>query len=517
MFNFIKIFPPERGRLVRQQAKRCCKRCSTSLLAQRVHHSLRSDGGRAVRAPAAKYFHILLLRNLNYSAFTKKFSCVLFALTILFAQSFVSVSAQTQNVILPNKVETLSNYIDQTGGMKAEELVAYALANNPELEAVRREVEAAEALIKQANLRANPTLEIGAAKNPLTPSRSLMVGGSLPLELFNRRGLRVKIAETEAEVRRKILADRERLLAAEVRSKFGETLALVLKLLFVEETLTVTTQNYNLVVARVDEGKTAPLEQNMEAVELNRIRAMREISEGQAEIALLELKNLVGMPPETSLRLRGNFDDLLDPLPPQEIAVEQALLNRPDLQTARALVDLAEARIEQARAEGKFDARVSAGYTRMRQGFPQRGFDDSGQLTPIRELANVLSVGVTLELPIFNKNQGTIEASVLEKNAAQKRLEFGALTVRREVTAAFVRYERAARAMEIYRVGVEKLAETNLGVVRQTYELGARSLLDYIAEQRRYIEIKGDFIDAQLQVYLARVEILRAIGAPELK
>ncbi len=427
------------------------------------------------------------------------------------------IFAQTQNVISANKIETLTKYVDQTGGMTADELVAYALGNNPELEAVRREVEAAEALIKQANLRANPTLEIGAAKNPLTPSRSLSVGGSLPLELFNRRGLRVKVAEAEAEVRRLDLADRERLLAAEVRSKFGETLALVLKLLFVEETLAVTTQNYNLVVARVNEGKTAPLEQNMEAVELNRIRAMRETSEGQTEISLLELKNLVGMLPEMPLRLRGDFADLLDPLPPQEIAVEQALVNRPDLQTARALENLAEVQIEQARAQGKFDAGVSAGYARMRQGFPQRGFDDNGQLTPIRELANVFSVGVTLELPVFNKNQGAIEAAVLGKIAAQKRTEFGALTVRREVAAAFVRYESAARAMEIYRVGVEKLAEINLGVVRQTYELGARNLLDYIAEQRRYIEIKDDFIDAQLQVYLARVEILRAAAAPELK
>ena len=437
-----------------------------------------------------------------------------FAIVILAAQ--MPIIAQTQDLVPTDKIETASKYIDQTQGKTADELVAYALANNAELEAVRREVEAAEALIKQANLRANPNLELSGSKNPVTPSNGLMVRGSLPLELYGRRGARVKVAELETEVRRQVFADRQRLLAAEVRSKFGETLALVLKLLFVEETLTVTTQNYRLVAARVNEGKTAPLEQNIEAVELNRIRAMRETSEGQAEIALLELKNLVGMPPETPLRLRGDFADLLDPLPPAEIAVEQALINRPDLQTARALVNLGEAQIEQAKIQGKLDASVSAGYQRMRQGFPQRGFDDNGQLTPIRELANVFSVGVMLELPVFNKNQGAIEAAIAEKNAASKRLEFGELTVRREVAASFVRYERAARAMEIYRAGVEKLAAINLGVVRQTYELGARSLLDYIAEQRRYIEIKDDFIDAQLQVYLARVEILRVVAAPEL-
>ena len=445
----------------------------------------------------------------------KKILSLYFAVVILAVQ--MPIFAQTQDTILPDKTETLSNFIDQTQGKTADELVAYALANNPELEAVRREVEAAEALVNQANLRANPNLELSGSKNPVTPSNTFMVRGSLPLELYNRRGARVKVAEQETEVRRQVLADRERLLAAEVRSKFGTTLALVLKLLFVEETLTVTTQNYNLVAARVDEGKTAPLEQNMEAVELNRIRAMRELSEGQTEIALLELKNLVGMSPETVLRLRGDFADLLNPLPPQEIIVEQALLNRPDLQTARALIDLAEARIEQAKSQGKLDASVSAGYQRMNSGFPLRAFDSDAQLTPIRSVFHFITFGVTLNLPIFNKNQGSIEAAVAEKTAAQKRLEFGELTVRREVATAFTRYESAARAMEIYRVGVEKLAETNLGVVRQTYELGARSLLDYTAEQRRYIEIKKDFIDAQLQVYLARVEILRAASAPELK
>ena len=120
---------------------------------------------------------------------------------------------------------SITKYLDQTDGKTADELVAFALANNGELEAVRQEVKAAEALIDQANLRANPMLEIGAAKNPATPSRSVMVKGSLPLELYGRRGARVRVAERETEVRRQVLTDRERILAAEVRSKFGETFA----------------------------------------------------------------------------------------------------------------------------------------------------------------------------------------------------------------------------------------------------------------------------------------------------
>lgn len=446
---------------------------------------------------------------------TLKIFPVAIAFLIIFSQTNTAQTTDSE-ASNPKAPSSTQKYLDHNSGKTADEVVALALVNNDELEAIRKEVEASQAMIKQAKLRANPMLEFGAAKNPATPANSLMVKGALPLELFGRRGARVKVAEKEADVRRQDLLNRERLLAAEVRAKFGESLAMILKLQFIEETLVLATENYELISARVREGKNAPLEQNMESVELNRIRSMREANEGKVEIALLELRNLIGYSPQDQLILQGDFEGLLEPLTPQIIATEQALAQRPDLQTARAFAILVDAKIDQARIQGKPDASFSAGYERMRQGFPQRGFDEVGNLTPIMELANVFSVGLTLNLPVFDKNQGMIEAAVLEKSAALKRVEFGELTVRREVAAGYAKYLRSSRAMEIFRVGVEQQAQVNLGVVRQTYEFGKQSLLDYISEQRRYIEIKEEFIDTQLETYLARVDILSATSSPEL-
>ena len=121
-----------------------------------------------------------------------------------------------------------------------------------------------------------------------------------------------------------------------------------------------------------------------------------------------------------------------------------------------------------------------------------------------------------LALPVRNKNEGAIAAAAAELEAAKSRREFAELTAKREIAAAFARYERAGRAMEIYRVGVRAQAEQNLTVVKQTYELGARTLLDYITEQRRYVELEGDYINALLETYQARIEIERAAAAPEL-
>ncbi|MEP6741388.1 MAG: TolC family protein [bacterium] len=441
-----------------------------------------------------------------------------FALPVM-AQSGDSMSIDNPQTMAPSTRQSrasLTRYLDPKNGMSADEAVAFALAHNGELLAAREEIEAARGLIKQASLKPNPTLDIERKQQLNGTDNDTMIGGTLPLELGGRRSARVAVVQQELELGEKLFADRERLLAAEVRAKFGEALGHMLKLGFTEDLLSTSDRGYRLVVARVTEGRTAPLEQNMVLVEVNRIRSLREVNEGKVEVSLLELRNLIGMPSEEPLRLRGDLDHLVEPLPSLTISTELALRDRTDLQAARVAETLAEARIEQARAAGRLDASVNGKYELMNFGFPQRGFDSQGRLVPIQGTFHSVAVGVTLDLPVRNRNQGAIEAAVAKKNAAMRRREFAELTVRRDVASAFARYQRAARAAEIYRVGVREQANANLDVIRQTYELGSKSLLDYISEQRRYIEVETGYIDSLLDTYAARVEIQRATASPEL-
>jgi len=409
-----------------------------------------------------------------------------------------------------------SRYLDQTNGVTANDAVAYALSHNGELEAARKEIDAARAMVKQARLRANPKLDVDGARQINGKDNTFGASAMLPLELGGRRAARVAVAEREVEVREREVANRERLLAAEVRLKFGEGLAQALKLSFADEQVEANQQSLNLIAARVTEGATPPLEQNMALVELNRLRSIRETAEGKLEVLMFELKNLIGMTPEETVRLRGDFSNLIDQLPPVAEATERALRERPDLQWFRQVENLAAARIEQARAEGRLDASISAGYERMNSSFMVFGVNEGGQLQPVQGVFHFLKFGVSLDLPVRNKNQGAIEAAVAEAEAAKRRREFAELTVRREVAAAYAQYDRAVRAEEIFRVGVLDPARANLDVVRQTYALGSKTLIDYIGEQRRFIELENDFIDAQLAVYNARVDIARATSAPEL-
>jgi cobalt-zinc-cadmium efflux system outer membrane protein len=437
---------------------------------------------------------------------TVTFQVATFGLPV-FGQDAVQVTSQPP---------TLSRYFDPNSGMTADEGVAYALSHNADLLAVRKEIEAARALVRQAALRANPMIDVERKEQINGSDNDTMLGGTLPLELGGRRSARILVAQRELEMKEWLLTDRERLLAAEVRAKFGQALGEMLKLAFTENLLTTTDRGYRLVAARVTEGRTAPLEQNMVLVEVNRIRSLRETGEGKVQVALFELRNLIGMTPEQPLRLREDLNSSLEPMPSVAVVTEVALKERPDVQAARAAEALAEALIQEARSSSRLDASVTAKYELMNFGFPQKGFNDAGRLVPINGRFHSLAVGVNIYLPVRNRNQGNIEAAVAQKEAATRRREFTELTVRREVAASFARYEQSMRAAEIYRVGVRDQANANLDVVRQTYELGSKNLLDFIAEQRRFIEVETSFIDSLLETYLARVDIERATSSPKL-
>lgn len=410
-----------------------------------------------------------------------------------------------------------SRYLDQAQGLTVEQAVQKGLQDNTELTALRNEAATAERLIQQARLRPNPSVEVSGTKQIGGPDYSTMILGELPLELGGRRAARVRVAQRELAIRQRAVEERERQLAVEIRTKFGESLAAIFKLVFAENLLATAEQNYALTSSKVDEGRLAPLERSQELVELNRIRAGRETVEGTVELRMFELRNLIGMRPDEILRLKGVLDTPIKQLPPIADVTEGALRTRPDLLGARAMEELAAAKAALARSEGRVDADLMLGYQRMKTGFPLLGIQEgTGALLPIDTKMHFFTFGVKVMLPVRDRKQGEIAAALLELEAARNRREFGELTIRREIASAYARYERAVKAREIYRVGVRDQALANLDVVRRMYELGRSTLLDYIAEHHRYVDTETAYIDAQLEAYLALIDYLKAVNLPEL-
>ena len=90
-----------------------------------------------------------------------KYQRYIAALFMLVSSVSFTVYAQTNQQTV-NSQTTFDKYLDLVNGKTVDDLVSFALANNAELIAIRKESDAGEALIKQARLRANPSAERSA-------------------------------------------------------------------------------------------------------------------------------------------------------------------------------------------------------------------------------------------------------------------------------------------------------------------------------------------------------------------
>src|SRR6266513_1352079 len=89
----------------------------------------------------------------------------LFLLGMMLAVGPLSVAGQAPvQQTRTDDSPSVARYLDPLAGMTADEAVAYALAHNGELLAARKEIEAAEALVKQAGLRPNPRLDVEGSR-----------------------------------------------------------------------------------------------------------------------------------------------------------------------------------------------------------------------------------------------------------------------------------------------------------------------------------------------------------------
>jgi len=431
----------------------------------------------------------------------------------------VAFSVLTWNVTVraqsgpPNRREPLaSQYINVETGLTLAQALARALGQEPSLRAARTEADAAKGMRLQAGLRPNPTVSLMQLQEAGGTDNQSRIELLWPLDLFRKAG-RIAVADQEVQATDRAIADRERLLAAEVRMKYGQVVVAVRDLAVSDDVIALTTRQLDLLRARVDQGSTPPLERNMVDVEVRRLDAQRVVQAGQVEQAVIELKRLLALPAAAPLQLRDTLEQLVDreaasPVRPDSAAVP----DRPDVQEAEARIRVADARIDRARRDGRFDLGLAGSYMRMDSSFPQFGFDANGELSRVHGVFHDVSVGAAVTVPFRNQNQGEIASAQAERAGATARRDAARLSAETEIAVAKIRDARARDAVEMYRTGARNLARQNLDVVTQTYELGRATVFDVLAEQRRYLDLELAYSKALRDAYEARTALRLALG-----
>jgi outer membrane protein, heavy metal efflux system len=422
--------------------------------------------------------------------------------------------ANTDQYIALSNIATpiYAQYVDTNNGMTVESLVTAAGQRSKDLLAARQNIAIISGRLIQAGLRPNPTIDAEYGTDKLgtrSGEYDLSLSYIQPIELAGKRKKRQTVAQLELAQAEKELAAQEQKLTAEIRTQYAEALAATENLRVTEQLVALNEQTFRVAQVRFNQGDIPKLDVNLTRVELNRLRTQQLLAESRVKTTLIQLKTLAGLGVDEPIKLRGElFSNIFSDTLTLESLQTAALQNRPDLQAARIGEDVAAARINLANAEAVPDLNIFGRYQQDKS-----VFDD----TPVGTLADTgrkVAFGVSIPLPIFNKNQGTIAEAAATRIQAQHRREYLEQIVKRDVALAVTRLQTARESIELYKNEILPRSQDNLRIIRIAYDLGDHQLLDLLSEQRRLVDAQQQYTDSLKEYYLAIIELDRAVGAP---
>lgn len=408
-------------------------------------------------------------------------------------------------------VQLTSRQFIGPAGLTAENLAEEAFARSRELLAARQTLEIAKGRLLQAGLRPNPSIGVEQTTDYLTGRSgegNTGVGVTQVFELGGKPSKRVAVAQLEYDRAVADVRALERQIAAEIRSAYAQALAAARQLDIAERLIALDQELARVTEARLKEGDVAPLDLNLVRVEVDRLHAQSVQSRADLTAQLVTLQTLAGFEPTEPLTLAP----ALERPPSLELTVaaatEIALRERADLQAARIAEELGDARISLAESQRTPNLAASVRYSRSRSVF------DNTPIGVLNDVDHLLTAGLSIEIPLRNRNQGEIAAAVGERTQAKYRREFVEAIVKRDVALALNRYTAAAQSLAIYGGQVLPRAEENLKTIRAAYGFGEMPVMEVIAEQRRLVENQTQYNAALRDYYTSLAELERALGKP---
>ncbi len=438
-----------------------------------------------------------------------------FVAIVLMAQNNFAQAVATLGLVATDDrrllyTSVVNNYHSQVEGLSLAEIVKRAFDANGEIKISRLEVEKAQALLLQAQLRPNPNLEIEQSTGRLIGSpgdHGLSVIVSVPLEVYGQRNRRIDLAKAEITLKEAEVSAKRRELAGQVFETYAESLAALREVQVLEELLDLDARTVQFVQIRVNEGESAPLELNLLQTEVERIRSRRQLTEGKLQAAISKLKFYAGIPYEQPLKLVEDISTATFPLLPPtiETSVEVGLRNRPEIRLAQLDELLASAGLRLIRSQSKPDISATARYSQNHSVFD----DPRGEFF---QKDRSLTFGISIGLPVFNRNQGAKAEAAIAIRQAQERRTFSEQIVKNEIITSFQRIEAAKRALMTLETAVLPRSRENIETIQKVYEIGELKITDLIAEQRRLLEANRDLTETMTERYRAQADLFIAMG-----
>jgi outer membrane protein TolC len=380
-----------------------------------------------------------------------------------------------------------------------ESLTLAAFYFSPELDVARAQWGTAQAGLRTAGQRPNPTVTASPqyTTTTLTPSPWIAaVNLDIPIETAGKRGHRLAQAQHLSDAAKLNVAATAWSVRGKLRRALVELYAAAEQERLMAAQQMAQEENAKLLEAQLAAGAVSPAEVTRERITLDTTRLAAHDAKRQRAESRVALAEAIGVPVGAVDSVEISFAGL-DRVPSgldAPAARRQALLNRADVLAALSEYAAREAALRLEVAKQYPDIHLNPGYEY-----------DQGD--------NKWGVGLSLELPVLNQNQGPIAEA--EARRAESAAKFSALQAR-----VLAEIERGVAA---YRAALEKSAtadsllanlEKQERVLRGRFEAGDVSRSEVIAGQVELATARLARADAVAKAQQALGRLEEALQSP---
>lgn len=371
-----------------------------------------------------------------------------------------------------------------------ERSIQQAIEASPGIHSLKNQLAAKEAALVQARAISNPKVG-GVAGNR---TRMLAVGQEIAYPA--KRKVRIRTAEAEREAVRWQLSLEQHEIAAQTATELYQILAADRQVELAQQNLAVIQQLLSVTQQKFDQGFGSRLDVIKGQVEVARAKRRLLTARKEAIARRSNMKLVLGLPSADTLIVADVLNAAFFPgQKTLESLLQTARKNHPGLQLQGSLVREAALNVEAARLDMRpdFDLDLSGGVE-----------DDESKI----------ELELRLPLPLWDRKAGLRSEAKFSQESAENDRAAAWLEISRQVTRAYYNYLNAQQAMGLFSQSLLDEAKTAADLALQLFQTGTFRFLDLIDARRTYLETAEEFIEAQAELRLEEIEILRATGTP---
>ena len=381
---------------------------------------------------------------------------------------------------------------DAATAMTLPQAIALALDGNLDLTVAKREVEARQAQVLQGRARPNPEFAYAREdQNAATRTHSLQI--NLPIEMGGKRAARVAAAESGRELAIEELNMRRVEIRAAVVAAFFETLAAQEVAALAQDSVDLAKRATDAAAKRVAAGKASPVEETKARVAEAGVRVERSQAQSAQRSARARLASLLGAKPSPFTVVAGSVDTL--PTIPSFDTLQQRLSSSPMLRRAQLEIAQRRSLVKVERSKRTPDITFSLGVKR-----------------PHELQRNQLLLGLSVPLPLLDRNQGNLQEALTREDKARDELQALQARVSSDLWQARERLEALQGEVDALRREVLPGAKSAYDAATIGFENGKFSFLEVLDAQRSYFAAKSQYFKALAEAHRTAADIERVLG-----